>query len=131
MTENTQSSGTRRSSHDWVQPPVEWRYDGRPLAEWDDPMFEADMRVRIRFGGELPRDVSLALNDAYRRGVQDTRKGLADEFERLSGQRNLAMNLDKNRCYSEVYANVADRIRHPERYSGCASNVRSVNECDR
>lgn len=112
--------GMPESQHDWRVPPTEWRYDGRPLAEFEDPMVCADRRVAIRFGGELPRDVSLALNDAYRRGVKDARAGLADEFEQLSGQRSPALTDEENWRYSDTYAHVADRIRHPEKYSGCA-----------
>lgn len=59
------------SSHDWFIPPVGHAYDGRPLAEFPDPMLLAFERVRIRFHGAIPRDVSLALNDAYRRGLRD------------------------------------------------------------
>ena len=127
--ERAQASTTQ--SHDWAVQPVEWRYDGRPLAEFEDPMLVAAERVRIRFGGGMPRDVVLALNDAYRRGMQDTRNGLAAEFEQLSGQRNPALSDEDNARYSDVYANVADRIHNPERYSGCVANVQSMDGCDR
>lgn len=122
-------------SHDWQVPPTEWRYDGRPLAEDVDAMSLAHERVRIRFGGDIPRDVSLALNEAYRRGVREIRESLADEFEQVSGQRNPVLSDEENRRYSDIYANVADRIRHPEKYTGwgasqdgmAVANVQSPN----
>ena len=115
------------TQHDWRVAPTEYRYDGRPLAEFEDPMLLAHERVSIRFGGELPRDVSLALNEAYRRGAKDTRERLADEFAQLSGQRSPALTDEENRRYSDTYAHVAYRIRHPEKYSGCAA---SQDHCD-
>jgi hypothetical protein len=59
---------------DWAVPPVEHTYDGRPLAEFEDPMLLSVERVRIRFGGTIPRDVQLALNDAYRHGLRAGRE---------------------------------------------------------
>jgi hypothetical protein len=114
-------------SHDWQVPPTEWRYDGQPLAEFDDPMVLAHERVRVRFGGDLPRDVSLALNDAFRRGVREERERIAAECEQVAGNRSPALSDEENRRYSDIYASVADRIRHPEKYSGCAANP---NGCD-
>lgn len=112
------------SEHDWQVPPTEWRYDGRPLAEdVADPMTLAHERVRVRFGGDLPRDVCLALNEAYRRGVADERERIAAECEQVSGNRSPALSNEDNRRYSDIYASVADRIRHPERYSGCAAST--------
>ncbi|HKN57136.1 MAG TPA: hypothetical protein VJX66_31920 [Amycolatopsis sp.] len=108
-------------SHDWQTPPTEWAYDGRPMDEFEDPMLLAHERVRIRFGGDLPRDVSLALNEAYRRGAKETREAIAAEFEQVSGQRSPALSDEDNRRYSDIYASTADRIRHPEKYSGCAA----------
>lgn len=51
----------------------------------------------------------------YRRGVAEERARIAAEFERLAGDRNPALSREHNQRFSEVYANVADRIRHPER----------------
>lgn len=107
-------------SHDWQTPPTEWRYDGQPLAEFEDPMQFAHERVRIRFGGAIPRDVSLALNEAYRRGAKETRAAIADECEQVAGNRSPALSDEDNRRYSDIYASVADRIRNPDKYSGCA-----------
>jgi len=115
--------------HDWQVAPVEFRYDGRPMAEFEDPMLLAHERVAIRFGGTLPRDVSLALNEAYRRGAKETREAIAAEFEQVSGQRSPALTDEDNRRYSDTYAHVADRIRHPEKYSGCAV-AGNPNGCD-
>lgn len=123
-TEDAQAMATTtdRREHDWLVAPVEWQYDGRPLAEFEDPMLLAHERVRIRFGGSLPRDVSLALNDAYRRGVKHERDHIAQEFAEVAGNRNPALSDEDNRRYSDIYASVADRIRHPEKYSGCAAS---------
>ena len=108
--------------HDWQTPPTEWRYAGRPLAEFGDPMLLAHERIRARFGGQLPRDVSLALNEAFRRGVEEERERIASEFDRVAGNRNPALSNEDNRRYSDIYANVVDRIRNPEKYNGVAVN---------
>jgi hypothetical protein len=119
METNAMTYTTRE--HDWQVPPTEWRYDGRPLAEFsDDAMGLAHERVRLRFGGDLPRDVSLALNDAFRRGMRAERERIAEDFERISGDRSPALTDDENRWHSTAYAAMARRVRNPEQYSGCA-----------
>lgn len=79
-------------SHDWKVPPVAYTYDGRLLAEFEDPMELAAERVRVRFGGQVPRDVSLALNDAYRRG----RKAGREEALRDIASAIASLRLDGN-----------------------------------
>lgn len=114
--------------HDWQTPPTEWRYDGRPLHEFGDPMLLARERITARFGGQLPRDVSLALNEAFRRGVEHERERIAAEFEQVAGNRNPALSNEDNRRYGDIYANVVDRIRHPEKYSGVVA-ANEENAC--
>lgn len=77
------------TSHDWKVAPVEHVYDGRPLYEFDDPMDIAAERVKIRFGGVLPRDVSLALNDAFRRGMRHGREQAKADLTACSVPRHL------------------------------------------
>lgn len=113
-----------RVFRDWMIPPTEWRYDGSPIDESEGTNLDlASERIRVRFGGALPLDVEFALNEAYREGVTQTRKEIAAEFEELAGQRNPALSDETNRIYRDVHDNVVDRIRHPERYSGCAAQT--------
>lgn len=47
------------------------------------------------------------------------REQIAQEFDQLASHRNPDNPIESG-LYSKVYTNVADRVRHPEKYSGAA-----------
>lgn len=106
--------------HDWQVPPTERRYDGRPLAEFEDPMLLARERVRIRFGGSLPRDVSLALNEAYRRGRKEARAAVVAELRRQAT--HVPTTDDAEITWMRAFRNLADSIEKNDAWPPAVSD---------